>query len=216
NHLRIADVLFGLAATLHRELAITFEFIDLGGGIGVPYRPGETPFDLAAYAKGLAELYKKHGLERLGSPNIYMENGRWVTASSGYLVTQVVNRKETHKTYMGVDATMANLMRPGMYGAYHHISVLGKERAKATETLDVTGSLCENNDKFAIDRTLPRVEIGDYLVIHDVGAHGHAMGFNYTGKLRSAELLLQPDKSVRLIRRAETLEDLFATLEIDE
>jgi diaminopimelate decarboxylase len=216
NHLRIADVLFGLAATLHRELAITFEFIDLGGGIGVPYRPGETPFDLAAYAKGLAELYKKHGLERLGSPNIYMENGRWVTASSGYLVTQVVNRKETHKTYIGVDATMANLMRPGMYGAYHHISVLGKERAKATETVDVTGSLCENNDKFAIDRTLPRVEIGDYLVIHDVGAHGHAMGFNYTGKLRSAELLLQPDKSVRLIRRAETLEDLFATLEIDE
>jgi diaminopimelate decarboxylase len=214
NHLRIADVLFGLAVTLHRELAITFEFIDLGGGIGVPYRPGEAPFDLAAYAKGLARLYKKHGLQRLGLPNIYMENGRWVTASSGYLVTQVVNRKETHKTYIGVDATMANLMRPGMYGAYHRIGVLGKERARATETVDVTGSLCENNDKFAIDRRLPRVEIGDYLIIHDVGAHGHAMGFNYTGKLRSAELLLQPNKSVRLIRRAETLDDLFATLEI--
>jgi diaminopimelate decarboxylase len=144
-----------------------------------------------------------------------MENGRMITGPYGYLVASVLHKKNTYKNYVGLDATMANLMRPGMYGAYHHITVLGKENSSSTHLYDVTGSLCENNDKFAIDRSLPEVLIGDIVVIHDTGAHGHAMGFNYNGKLRSAELLLQEEGSVRLIRRAETLDDYFATVDFD-
>jgi len=214
SHLKIADLLFGLADKLHQDLGISFEFIDLGGGIGVPYRPSEEPFDLEAYAKGLAALYDRHQLKKIGSPCICMESGRWVTAESGYLITRVIHRKYSHKRYVGVDATMANLMRPGMYGAYHHISVLEADGRGPGETVDVTGSLCENNDKFAIDRLLPRTKIGDYLAIHTVGAHGHTMGYNYNGRLRSAELLLESAGGVRLIRRAETLDDLFSTLNL--
>jgi diaminopimelate decarboxylase len=143
-----------------------------------------------------------------------MENGRYITADAGFLITRVINKKDTYKKYIGVDASMANLMRPGMYGAYHHITVLSKNHTTRKEVVDVTGSLCENNDKFAIDRELPRVEIGDYLVVHTAGAHGHAMGFQYNGKLRSAELLLCSDKSTKIIRRAETLDDYFSTLDL--
>ncbi|CAN5435943.1 diaminopimelate decarboxylase [soil metagenome] len=212
NHERIADLLFSLAAEIARELDITFETVNLGGGIGVPYRPEEKAFDVPTYARALVSLYEKHGLKNYGAPRIVMENGRFITADAGYLVTKVINHKHTHKTYVGVDASMSNLMRPGMYGAYHHITVLGKESTREHQVADVVGALCENNDKFAIDRDLPVTEEGDYIVIHTVGAHGHAMGFQYNGKLRSAELLLKPDKSVQLIRRAETLDDYFATL----
>jgi diaminopimelate decarboxylase len=212
NHERIADMLFALANELAKTIGITFEFINVGGGIGVPYHPDQKPFDLSAYADAIAKLYQKHSLDKVGSPKIFMENGRYSTADTGYLVTKVINRKDTHKVYLGVDASMANLMRPGMYGAYHHMTVLGKEEEPTAVKVDVVGSLCENNDKFAIDRELPAVEIGDYLVIHTTGAHGHAMGFQYNGKLRSAELLLKPDKSTQLIRRAESLDDYFATI----
>ncbi len=212
NHAKIAGLLFGLARELHHELGITFEFINLGGGLGVAYHPAETPFDLAIFAKELKRLYDIHDLAAVGTPAIVMENGRWVTGESGYLVIKVINRKDTHKHYVGVDASMANLMRPGMYGAYHHITVLGREQEPSVETVDVVGSLCENNDKFAIDRPLPLIERGDFLVMHTVGAHGHAMGFQYNGKLRSAELLLRPHGTVDFIRRAENLDDYFATL----
>ena len=212
NHQKIADLIFTLAHDIHDATGIVFESINLGGGIGVAYKPEQTPFDLDGFAGAIAEMYKTHDLEKLGNPRIVMENGRYITAEAGYLVTKIVNRKDTHKVYLGVDASMSNLMRPGMYGAYHHITVLGKEDEPTKETADIVGSLCENNDKFAIDRGLPHTEIGDYIVIHTTGAHGHAMGFQYNGKLRSAELLLKPDKSIQLIRRAETLEDYFATL----
>lgn len=214
NYLHFVELVFAQAANLHRELGLQLAFIDLGGGIGVPYRPEQKPFDFKKCAEGIARLYRKYHLGDMGAPSIVMESGRLVTAESGYLITKVINRKDTYKKYLGTDASMANLMRPGMYGAYHHITVLGKEHEPPAETVDVVGSICENNDKFAIDRELPAVEVGDYLAIHTTGAHGHAMGYNYNGKLRSAELLLQPDKSVRLIRRAETLADLFATLEV--
>jgi diaminopimelate decarboxylase len=213
NHIRIAELLFGLAKELHKELGIEFEFINLGGGLGVAYRPEQQAFELNTFASELRKLYDDCGLSQIGAPKIYMENGRWVTAESGYLVTKAVNRKDTHKRYVGVDASMSNLMRPGMYGAYHHITVLGKEKKALTEVVDVVGSLCENNDKFAIDRDLPVITQGDYLAIHTAGAHAHTMGFQYNGKLRSAELLLRTDGQVRLIRRAETLQDYFATLD---
>jgi diaminopimelate decarboxylase len=212
SHQKIAEILFALAAEISKETKISFSFINLGGGIGVPYRPEDKPFNVKEYAQSLHDLYQKYELDKLGMPKICMENGRYISAEAGYLVTKVINKKQTYKNYIGTDASMANLMRPGMYGAYHHVSVLGKENAPATETVDVVGSLCENNDKFAIDRELPKVVAGDYLVIHTTGAHGHAMGFQYNGKLRSAELLLHLDKSVSLIRRAETLDDYFATL----
>jgi diaminopimelate decarboxylase len=212
NHERIADLLFALAAEIAETVGIRFEFINLGGGLGVAYRPEQNQFDLNAYARALTKLYETHNLKVYGAPKVFMENGRFITADAGYLVTKIVNYKHTHKTYIGVDASMSNLMRPGMYGAYHHISVLGKEHAGLDVKADVVGSLCENNDKFAIDRPLPMTKLGDYMVFHTTGAHGHAMGFQYNGKLRSAELLLKPDKSVQLIRRAETLDDYFATL----
>lgn len=209
-----AKMLFDLALELAERLDIRLEFINVGGGIGIPYRPDQKPVDLERLSAGVKELYdamiKPAGLDPL---KIYMENGRCITGPYGYLVTQAIHEKHIYKDYIGVDACMANLMRPGMYGAYHHITVLGKEDAPLTETFDVVGSLCENNDKFAIDRKLPKIDRGDLLVIHDAGAHGHAMGFQYNGKLRCAELLLRPDGSVKQIRRAEALSDYFATLD---
>ncbi|HYH02331.1 MAG TPA: diaminopimelate decarboxylase [Bacillota bacterium] len=212
-----AKILFELVIEISRELDIRFEFINLGGGIGIPYRPEQNPVDLNVISQGVQRLYEElivaTGLAPL---KIYMENGRMVTGPFGYLVATVLHKKEIYKNYVGLDACMANLMRPGMYGSYHHISVLGKEGQPLDHMYDVAGSLCENNDKFAIDRLLPAIDRGDIVVIHDAGAHGHAMGFNYNGKLRSAELLLKPDGAVRLIRRAETAEDYFATLNLGE
>lgn len=212
NHQMIARALFSAAKQVAQAVGIKFEFINLGGGIGVPYRPTEHEFELAEFAQALKNAYDEADMESVGSPAIVMENGRYITADSGYLITTAINKKRTHKTYVGTDASMSDLMRPGMYDAYHHITVLGKEKDLPAEEVDVTGSLCENNDKFAIDRPLPLIENGDILAIHTTGAHGHAMGFQYNGKLRHAELLLDPGGGVRQIRRAETLEDYFATL----
>lgn len=207
-------MLLELVLEIRKELGITFEFINMGGGIGIPYRPGQKPVDIEYVSRGVKNLFdtmlKGSDMENL---KLYMENGRMITGPYGYLVTRAIHRKNIYKNYIGVDASMANLMRPGMYGAYHHITVLGKGNAPKNKIYDVVGSLCENNDKFAVDRELPEIEVGDILVIHDTGAHGYAMGFNYNGKLRSAELLLKEDGSVELIRRAETLDDYFATLD---
>lgn len=209
-----ANMLFDLVVELSKKLGIRFEFVNIGGGIGIPYRPGEKIVDMQKIGKGIRKLYSKkiikNGLHPLG---IFMENGRMITGPYGYLITKAIHKKDTYRHYIGVDATMANLMRPGMYGAYHHITVLGKEKNPKTHTYDITGSLCENNDKFAINRKLPKIDTGDILVIHDTGAHGHSMGFQYNGKLRSAELLLRGDSSVKLIRRKETASDYFATLQ---
>jgi diaminopimelate decarboxylase len=209
-----ARMLFELARGLHDRLGIRLEFVNLGGGLGIPYRPEQSAIDLEALGEELHALYDKlivpAGLDPLA---IFMENGRMVTGPYGYLVTTAIHEKHIYRDYIGVDACMANLMRPGMYGAYHHVTVLGKEQAPADQVYDVVGSLCENNDKFAIQRPLPKIEPGDLLVIHDAGAHGYAMGFQYNGKLRSAELLLAEDGSVLQIRRAETLDDYFATLD---
>ncbi len=209
-----ARILFELVRDISQEIGIRFEFVNIGGGIGIPYRPEQEAVDLDVVSQGIRKLYNEiiiaNGLDPL---KIVMENGRMITGPYGYLVTTAIHRKEIYKNYIGVDACMANLMRPGMYGAYHHITVLGKEDWPLDHVYDVVGSLCENNDKFAIDRKLPLIEEGDILVIHDTGAHGHAMGFNYNGKLRSAELLLRPDGSVIQIRRRETIDDYFATLD---
>lgn len=206
-------MLFELVIEISRELDIDFEFINLGGGFGIPYRPEEEPVDMAWVGEAIRRAYEATivpaGLDPL---KIYMESGRMITGPYGYLVSRVLHKKQTYKNYVGLDASMANLMRPALYGAYHHITVVGKENAPLDHEYDVTGSLCENNDKFAIDRMLPEIEIGDLLVIHDAGAHGHAMGFNYNGRLRPKELLLRTDGSVELIRREETMEDHFATL----
>ncbi len=212
-----AEMMFDLAIELKVKLGIRLEFVNFGGGIGIPYRPEQEPVNLETIGEGVRKVYEEKivasGLDPL---RICLECGRMVTGPYGYLVTQVLHRKDTYKNYIGVDASMSDLMRPGIYGAYHHITVMGKEDLPKDHIYDVTGSLCENNDKFAVDRELPRIDIGDILVIHDTGAHGHAMGFNYNGKLRHAELLLQADGSVKLIRRAETLEDYFATLDFSE
>ncbi|MCU0847167.1 MAG: diaminopimelate decarboxylase [Spirochaetes bacterium] len=209
-----AEMLFNLLLDINSDLGIKFEFINLGGGFGIPYRPEQKPLDIEYISEKIKALYdEKISGNGLHPVRIYMESGRMMTGPYGYLATRVIHKKETYKNYIGLDSSMANLMRPGIYGAYHHITVLGKEDWPCDHVYDVTGSLCENNDKFAIDRPLPEIEIGDILVIHDTGAHGHAMGFNYNGKLRSAELLLRPDGSVKLIRRAETIEDYFATLD---
>jgi diaminopimelate decarboxylase len=209
-----ANMMFDLIIELYRTLDIRIELVNFGGGIGIPYRPEQEAVDLEYIGEGIRKAYEEkivaNGLHPL---KLAMECGRMITGPYGYLVATVLHKKEIYKNYVGLDACMANLMRPGMYGAYHHITVVGKEDWPLDHTYDVTGSLCENNDKFAIDRPLPRIDIGDIVVIHDTGAHGHAMGFNYNGKLRSAELLLKPDGSVELIRRAETLEDLFSTLD---
>ena len=206
-------MLFELAREVYRDCDARLEFVNLGGGIGIPYRPADQTVDLVAIGQGIKSQYESliQGTD-LDPLKIYMENGRMITGPSGFLITRAIHEKHIYKDYIGVDACMANLMRPGMYGAYHHLTVLGKEDAPLDHTYDVVGSLCENNDKFAIDRALPAIAIGDILVIHDAGAHGHAMGFQYNGKLRSAEVLLQADGTVRLIRRAETRDDYFATV----
>lgn len=209
-------ILYDLAVELDRRLGIRLEFINMGGGIGIPYRPEQEGVPYEKVAEGVAELYEekvvKNGLAPL---KLFMECGRAITGPYGFLVTRVRHLKHIYKDYVGLDACMANLMRPAMYGAYHHITVLGKESMPHDHKYDVTGSLCENNDKFAIDRMLPEVEPGDIMVIHDTGAHGHAMGFNYNGKLRSAELLLRESGEVVQIRRAETPADYFATLDFE-
>ena len=199
---------FELAKEIERRLGIQIDFINLGGGFGVAYRPDQTPLDIQHLGASIQEEYDKAKM----TLKIFTESGRYIAAESGTLITRVIHKKDIYKHYIGVDACMANLMRPGMYGAYHHVTVLGKETAPATERVDVVGSLCENCDKFAIDRILPKIEIGDLLAIHDAGAHGYSMGFQYNGKLRCAELLLQEDGRVRMIRRAETLDDYFATM----
>jgi diaminopimelate decarboxylase len=211
-----AKMLFELAIEIKEKTGIEVEFINLGGGIGTPYEPTkESTLDYESIAKGFKEEYDNYFKSNF-RPKIYLECGRTISGPFGWLITKVRHMKHTYKDYIGTDACMANLMRPGMYGAYHHIEVLGKESAKKDHKYDVTGSLCENNDKFAIDRMLPKIEVGDILAIYNAGAHGHAMGFNYNGKLRSSELLLREEGSVELIRRAETNEDYFITLNFDK
>ena len=211
-----AQLLFELVAELSLKLGIRFEFVNVGGGIGIPYKPDQQPVDLQYVGRGIQKLYQDIIMPAGLTPlKLFMEYGRMITGPCGYLVSRVLHIKDTYKKFVGLDACMANLMRPALYGAYHHITVIGKEHLPHTLRCDVTGSLCENNDKFAIDRMLPPVEPGDLVVIHDAGAHGHAMGFNYNGKLRSAELLLRPDGTIQPIRRAETADDLFATLDFN-
>ena len=208
-----ARIMFELAAELKAQLDITPEFINLGGGFGIPYRPEESPVDYVAVGAGVQRLYNHIMVPAgLGDVGIRTESGRAMTGDAGWLVSTVLHEKDTYKHYIGLDSCMANLMRPALYGAYHHITVLGKEHAPADHIYDITGSLCENNDKFAIDRALPKIDIGDIVVIHDTGAHGSAMGFNYNGKLWCAELLLCTDGTIELIRRAQTMDDYFATL----
>ena len=210
----LAKILFELAVSLEKETGADIKFINLSGGIGIPYTPDQEPNDIYEIGKGVKEVYDEVLVPAgMGDVAIYTELGRFMMGPYGQLVTTAIHEKHTHKEYIGLDACAVNLMRPAMYGAYHHITVLGKEDAPCDRIYDVTGSLCENNDKFAIDRKLPKIDIGDYIVIHDTGAHGFSMGYNYNGKLKSAELLLKEDGSVKLIRRAETPEDYFATFD---
>ncbi len=211
-----ANILFDLIVEISNKLGIRFEFANLGGGIGIPYKPEQETADLKLIGDGIRNAYKKKiATNGLAPLKIFMENGRLITGPNGFLVSTVIHKKETYRNYIGLDASMSDLMRPGMYGAYHHITVLGKEKMPLTKIYDVTGSLCENNDKFAIQRKLPEIEVDDIIVIHDTGAHGHAMGFQYNGMLRSAELLLRPDGEIIQIRRAETIGDYFATLDFE-
>lgn len=208
-----AQMIFNLVVEIKNKLAIDIELVNFGGGVGIPYRPEDTAVDLEYVGRGIEQAYNDTIVAcGLGPLKIALELGRSITGPYGYLVAKAIHKKETYKNYIGLDACMANLMRPALYGSYHHITVIGKENAPLDHVYDVTGSLCENNDKFAINRALPKIDIGDTIVIHDAGAHGHAMGFNYNGKLRSAELLLKEDGSVQLIRRAETIEDYFSTM----
>ena len=211
-----AEILFKLIVEVSEKTGVKIEFANLGGGIGIPYKPEQNPVDLEYVSSGIQKLYNQLIVENgLAPMKLLFESGRAITGPYGYLVTKVRHIKKTYKQFAGMDACMVNLMRPAMYGAYHHITVLGKENKPHTHKYDVTGSLCENNDKFAIDRELPEVEPGDIMVIHDAGAHGHAMGFNYNGKLKSAELLLRENDEVVQIRRAETVEDYFTTLNFE-
>lgn len=210
----LAGQLFEIAREVHRELDIHFSFINLSGGVGVPYTPDGEPNDIVKIGEGVRKVYEDILVpEGMGDVAIYTEMGRFMLAPYGALVTKAIHEKHIYKEYIGVDACASNLMRPAMYGAYHHITVLGKEKQDCNHLYDVTGSLCENNDKFAVDRMLPKIEMGDYLFIHDAGAHGFAMGYNYNGRLWSAELLLQEDGSVKEIRRAQTMADYFATFD---
>jgi diaminopimelate decarboxylase len=220
-HIETARMLFELTVEIKDKSGVRLEFINLGGGVGIPYRPEQEAVDYHILAAGIQKAYneiiKPAGLDPLG---IHTEWGRVITGPYGWLVTRAIHKKETYRNYIGLDACMADLMRPALYGAYHHITIPGKEDAPLSETYDVVGSLCENNDKFAVQRQLPKIETaveagnGDFVVIHDAGAHGRAMGFNYNGKLRCGELLLRQDGSVTQIRRPETVDDYFATLEI--
>lgn len=211
---QLAKQLFELAVRIKEQVGVELEFINLSGGVGIPYTPEQAGNDIRVIGEGVRQVYEEVlAPAGLGNVAIYTEMGRFMMGPYGALVTKAIHEKHTYKEYIGVDACAVNLMRPAMYGAYHHITVLGKEDAACDHQYDVTGSLCENNDKFAIDRMLPEIEKGDYLVIHDTGAHGYAMGYNYNGKLKSAELLLKEDGSVQLIRRAETPKDYFATFD---
>lgn len=211
---KLAQQLFELALEIREKTGVSLDFINLSGGIGVNYRPDEAPNDIAVIGEGVHRVYDEVlTANGLGEVKIYTELGRFMLAPHGLLVTRVLHRKQTYRTYIGVDASAVNLMRPAFYDAYHHITVIGKEEDKVKEIVDVTGSLCENNDKFARQRELPVIDEGDLLVIHDTGAHGFSMGYQYNAKLRSAELLLQQDGSTRMIRRAERPEDYFATLD---
>ena len=210
----LAKVLFDVAVRLKKETGAHITFINLSGGIGIPYRPEQEPNDIFVIGEGVRKAYEEVLIpEGMGDVAIYTELGRYMMGPYGALVTRAINEKHTHKEYIGVDACAVNLMRPAMYGAYHHITVMGKEDMPCDHKYDVTGSLCENNDKFAIDRMLPEIEKGDLLFIHDAGAHGFAMGYNYNGKLKSAEILLREDGKTELIRRAETPADYFATFD---
>ena len=210
----LAKQLFELAVKLEKETGADISFINLSGGVGIPYLPDQEPNDIRKIGEEVRKVYEEVLIPAgMGDVAIYTEMGRFMMGPYGQLVTRAIHEKHTHKEYIGVDACAVNLMRPAMYGAYHHITVLGKEEAPCDHKYDITGSLCENNDKFAVDRMLPEIEEGDYLVIHDTGAHGYAMGYNYNGKLKSSELLLKEDGSVKLIRRAETPRDYFATLD---
>lgn len=210
---KLAGILFKEAVELRDKTGANITFINLSGGVGVPYRPDQTPNDIRVIGEGVRKAYEEILVPAgMGNVSIYTEMGRFMLAPYGELITKAIHEKHTHKEYIGVDACAVNLMRPAIYGAYHHITVLGKEDAPLDHTYDVVGSLCENCDKFAIDRQLPEIEMGDYLAIHETGAHGYSMGYNYNGKLKSAELLLKEDGSVVKIRRAETPADYFATL----
>ena len=207
----LAGILFRVGREMAEKTGLTLDFINLSGGVGIPYRPEQQATDIMAVGEGVRKAYEEVFPE--GGVAIKTELGRWMTGPEGWLVTHAIHHKDTYKHYIGVDACAVNLMRPAMYGAYHHITVCGKRENECDHLYDVTGSLCENNDKFAIDRLLPEIETGDLMVIHDTGAHGFAMGYNYNGRLKSAEILYQEDGSFRMIRRAETPEDYFRTLE---
>ena len=210
----LAKVLFEVAVKLEKETGADIEFINLSGGVGIPYKPDQEPNDIRAIGEGVRKVYEEVLVPAgMGDVALYTEMGRFMTGPYGCLVTKAIQEKHTYKEYIGCDACAVNLMRPAMYGAYHHITVMGKEDQPCDHKYDITGSLCENNDKFAIDRMLPKIDMGDYLVIHDTGAHGYAMGYNYNGKLKSAEILLKEDGSFEMIRRAETPRDYFATLD---
>ena len=210
----LAKVLFELAVKLEKETGADIEFINLSGGVGIPYKPDQEPNDIRVIGEGVRKVYEEVLVPAgMGDVALYTEMGRFMTGPYGCLVTKAIHEKHTYKEYIGCDACAVNLMRPAMYGAYHHITVMGKEDQPCDHKYDITGSLCENNDKFAIDRMLPKIDMGDYLVIHDTGAHGYAMGYNYNGKLKSAEILLKEDGSFEMIRRAETPRDYFATLD---
>jgi diaminopimelate decarboxylase len=211
-----ARMLLDLAAETGKALGIRFDFLNIGGGLGIPYRPEDEALNLEAMALEITDLFKAFEAKEGYMPALFMESGRYMTGPHGVLVTRAINRKDIYRTYVGVDACMSSLMRPGMYGAYHHIDVLGKTPGLKDLAVDVVGALCENNDKFAVERALPPIVDGDLLIIHDTGAHGHAMGFNYNGQLRPQELLLGKDGKTSRIRRAETLDDLFATLNFSE
>ena len=213
----LAKVLFQEAVRLQKETGVHIKFINLSGGIGIPYTPDQEPNDIRAIGEGVRKVYEQVLIPAgMGDVAIYTELGRYMLGPYGCLVTTAIHEKHTHKEYIGVDASAVDLIRPAMYGAYHHITVMGKEDKPCNHQYDVTGSLCENNDKFAIDRMLPKVAKGDYLIIHDTGAHGYSMGYNYNGKLKSAEVLLREDGTAQLIRRAETPADYFATFDCFE
>lgn len=213
----LARILFQTAVELNQETGAHIAFINLSGGVGIPYLPDQQPTDIYEVGRGVQKAFEEILVPAgMGDIAIYTELGRFVLGPFGHLVTTALHEKHTHKEYIGLDACAANLMRPAMYGAYHHITVMGKENAPLDHVYDVTGGLCENNDKFAIDRPLPKIDIGDLVVLHDTGAHGFAMGYNYNGKLRSAEVLLKEDGSTELIRRAETPDDYFATLDFSK
>ena len=210
----LARTLFEVAVEIKEKTGVKLDFINLSGGVGVPYTPDKEPNDILAIGEGVRKVYEEILVPAgMGDVALYTELGRFMLAPYGHLITTAIHEKHTHKEYIGVDACAVNLMRPAMYGAYHHITVLGKENEPCDHKYDVTGSLCENNDKFAIDRMLPKIDMGDVLAIHDTGAHGFAMGYNYNGKLKSAEVLLCEDGSTKLIRRAETPDDYFATFD---